>query len=124
MTIKPTISDPTRLSVVMLHPEHRSHLPSVLIEGDKKSLKHLAQLILKVVADDDCGRGFGPGSDMFTAYSEMGLYFHRLPCVNGAMGRTDMNAAKIAAANILRRKRQLARATKRSTPHRRTSPER
>ncbi len=114
---------PTKLSVVMLHPTHRSYLPSVLIEGDKTSLQYLAKLILKVANDDDCGRGFDGRSALFTSFTEMGLYFHRLPCVHGELGGPEKSAQQVAAANIQRGKRQLSRAKQRPTPRKRASPE-
>jgi len=113
--------EPTVLSVVMLPPEHRSYRPSVCVEGDKKSLRWLATLILEIANGDDCGRGFDPDSALFTAYSELGLYFHRLPCMHGQLGGTDMSAEKVALANIRRQKKKLAVAKKKTTQRKRAS---
>ena len=64
--------------------------PDVLIEGSKKSLQALARVILAVAADEDCGYGFSPkaaGNAHFSKKSELGIYIHRLPCMNKRLSR-------------------------------------
>ena len=64
-------------------------VPSVLIEGNRWSLECLGRVILAAAADEDCGYGVsvsGPGSSYFTKQSELGIYIHRLPCINGKFG--------------------------------------
>ncbi len=97
----------SKLSVVMLHPTHKSYLPLVMIEGDKKSLKELARFLLKLADAVDCGRQMqprGPANGWFTAHSEMGLYIHRLPCANTLIGEKGTSAAEIGAKNTRQRK--------------------
>jgi hypothetical protein len=59
---------------------------TILIEGDKKSLLFLADLLLSQAVDPlDCGIGIsptGPGSAHFDAKSEYGIYVHALQCLN------------------------------------------
>ena len=52
------------------------------MEGSAATLKYLADLILAVVSDDDCGFQLDPRNKAFSKLSEFGLYIHRLPCVN------------------------------------------
>jgi len=69
--------------------ENEGGVPSVLIEGNKHSLKCFANVILSVLEDEDCGYGVspvGPGSAYFSPTSPMGVYIHRLPCVNELIG--------------------------------------
>jgi hypothetical protein len=58
--------------------------PSIVIEGDKNSLLFLADLLLSQATDPlDCGIEIsptGPGSAVFNAKSEYGIYVHALPC--------------------------------------------
>lgn len=72
------------LAIRML-PSVGPEAPSVLIEGDRRSLEFLAALLLAVASDEDCGYGIQPGgagSAHFAANTELGIYLHRLPCVN------------------------------------------
>lgn len=104
----PVVQTNSKLSIVLLHPSRRSDIPSVLIEGTRRSLQQLAKLIAEVAKADDCGRQLsprGPGSDWFTEYSEMGLYIHRLPCANWEVGEKGMTVAEIAGKNARRAKR-------------------
>jgi len=62
-------------------PEDPTH---VLIEGDKNAFKFLARLFEAHAEADDCGFSLGPncaGSARFKKGSSLGLYLHRLPCV-------------------------------------------
>jgi hypothetical protein len=57
---------------------------TVLIEGDRRSLTFLGEVLRAVAADDsDCGYSLGPraaGSAHFEADSPLGVYVHALPC--------------------------------------------
>ena len=71
---------PMKLSVVLLHPRHKSQRPFAMIEGDKASLELLAKVIHAAANRDDCGFHIGPGNLYFTECSELGLFLHRVPC--------------------------------------------
>jgi len=63
-------------------PEDKSY---ILIEGDKAAFHFLSDLFA-AHADFDMDCGFfiapnGPGSARFKKGSKLGLYLHRLPCV-------------------------------------------
>jgi hypothetical protein len=67
----------------------KGDLGSILIEGNKAGLEYIANLILAVAGDEDCGYGLsplGPGSAAFGEDAPLGIYIHRLPCVNAALG--------------------------------------
>jgi len=56
----------------------------VLIEGDKAAFKFLARLFDAQAEADDCGFQIHPrcaGKARFKKGSSLGLYLHRLPCV-------------------------------------------
>jgi hypothetical protein len=56
----------------------------VLIEGDKAAFKFLARLFEAHATADDCGFQMAPnnaGNARFKKGSSLGLYLHRLPCV-------------------------------------------
>ena len=56
----------------------------VLIEGDKAAFRFLARLFDAHAQADDCGFQIGPkcaGKARFKKGSSLGLYLHRLPCV-------------------------------------------
>lgn len=64
------------------------HLPKdstyVLIEGDKTAFEFLGRLFLAHARGEDCGFHISPhcaGSALFSKEAELGLYLHRLPCV-------------------------------------------
>jgi hypothetical protein len=107
---------PMKLSAVMLHPSHRSYAPQVLIEGDRASLEHLGKIILAVAKGDYCYFHLEPrgaGSLYFSECSELGLYFHRLPCDNAQVGEKPLSAAEVAAKNSRRKKPYARKATPR-----------
>ena len=57
---------------------------TVLIEGTSESLKFLADILLALTDDEDCGIQFSPkgaGMAWFAKDSQLGIYLHRLPCV-------------------------------------------
>ncbi|MEZ5404449.1 MAG: hypothetical protein R2729_32520 [Bryobacteraceae bacterium] len=59
---------------------------SVEIEGDAETLRYLGRLFL-AQADypADCGFGLSPrsgGYALFSANAEVGIYIHRLPCMD------------------------------------------
>ena len=57
---------------------------TILIEGDRRSLAFLGDVLRAVGADDDdCGYSLGPkaaGSVHFVPDSPFGVYIHALPC--------------------------------------------
>ena len=61
-------------------------VPTVLIEGDVLSLRFLGQMILAQAEFPlDCGYGIsprGPGKAVFSPKAELGIYVHRLPCMD------------------------------------------
>jgi hypothetical protein len=62
-------------------PEDKSY---VLIEGNKAAFQFLRDLFAAHVDDDDCGFQIapnGPGNAFFKKGSKLGLYLHRLPCL-------------------------------------------
>jgi hypothetical protein len=62
--------------------EDRSY---VLIEGDRKAFKFLSDLFHAHARGKDCGFHIAPraaGSAFFKKSSELGLYLHRLPCLD------------------------------------------
>jgi hypothetical protein len=78
-------SDPgVALTLKLLRPAGQdSGRALLLIEGDKRSLLFLADLLLAQAADPlDCGFQLVKSDDslFFTADSEYGLYIHALPC--------------------------------------------
>ena len=56
------------------------------IEGDAFSLRFLGRLILAQAEFPlDCGYGISPrgaGNILFSAQAELGIYIHRLPCMD------------------------------------------
>ena len=75
-----------QLTTRMLPPECDGDVPSVEIEGDARSLEYLGKLILAQAAFDmDCGYGISPkggGSAFFGGAAGVGIYIHRLPCMD------------------------------------------
>ena len=63
-------------------PEDKSY---VLIEGDQAAFRWLSDLFAAHAEfDKDCGFQIapnGPGNARFTKGSKLGLYLHRLPCM-------------------------------------------
>jgi hypothetical protein len=58
---------------------------TVLIEGDSTSLKFLAHVLLALTDEKDCGCEFSPkgaGRAWFSKDARLGLYLHRLPCID------------------------------------------
>jgi hypothetical protein len=69
-----------KLTVKQL-PEDKSY---VLIEGDKAAFQFLSNLFAAHAEDEDCGFQIapnGPGNAFFKKGSKLGLYLHRLPCL-------------------------------------------
>ncbi len=65
-------------------------VPMIEIEGDAESLRFLGRLIL-AQADFplDCGYGISPqgaGRIVFSANAELGIYIHRIPCMDQEQG--------------------------------------
>jgi hypothetical protein len=57
---------------------------TVLIEGNAKSLKFLAHILLALTDEKSCGVEFSPkgaGRAWFAKNAQLGIYLHRLPCV-------------------------------------------
>jgi hypothetical protein len=57
---------------------------TVLIEGTSNSLRFLAQILLALTEEQDCGFQLSPrgaGSAWFAKDAELGIYLHRLPCI-------------------------------------------
>ena len=72
----------SNLRLSLLTDDEDGGRPWVLIEGPKRAL-HLLADILKAVAEDQADDGFqmapdGPGSFHFSPQSEFGVYIHRL----------------------------------------------
>jgi len=62
-------------------PEDESY---VLIEGNKAAFQFLSDLFAAHAQDEDCGFQIapnGPGNAFFKKGSKLGLYLHRLPCL-------------------------------------------
>lgn len=62
----------------------------ILIEGDRLAFEFLGKLFLAHARAEDCGceisprgAGSGAGNAFFSKTARLGLYLHRLPCVNG-----------------------------------------
>ena len=58
---------------------------TVLIEGSSISLKFLAQILLALIEEEDCGFQLSPGlvgNLWFGKDAKLGIYLHRLPCVS------------------------------------------
>jgi len=57
--------------------------PTVLIEGDALSLEYFGKWVLAQAGFQlDCGVGIGPWGRSFDERAEVGIYVHRLPCMN------------------------------------------
>ena len=81
-----------------------AQLPDVLLEGSKASLEYLAEVILAAASDEDCGYGLsqkGPGSAGFSKNADLGIYIHRLPCVNQKVGGKPFSAVTIPLSKLL-----------------------
>ena len=93
------------MTTKLIAPERgTADLPSVLLEGSKASLENLAEVILAVANDDDCGYGLspkGPGSAGFSKNADLAIYIHRLPCVNQKVGGKPFSAATIPLSRLL-----------------------
>ena len=64
--------------------------PYILVEGDKASFKFLSDLFDAHARDEGCGFQLapnGPGSAFFKRGSRLGLYLHRLPCINKKLSK-------------------------------------
>ena len=58
---------------------------TVLLEGDSEALEFLALVLLAHIEEHDDGFQIGPrgpGSVFFTPQSTLGIYVHRLPCID------------------------------------------
>jgi hypothetical protein len=81
-----TAADTIRFKIVPLDED-----PSyVLIEGDKNAFKFLSHVFSAHAEADDCGFDLHPkaaGNLWFKKGSKLGLYLHRLPCVEKRLGR-------------------------------------
>ena len=57
--------------------------PMVLIEGDALSLEYFGKWVLAQAGFLlDCGVGIGPRGRSFDQRAEVGIYVHRVPCMN------------------------------------------
>ncbi len=60
---------------------------TILLEGEREALEFLGNLLLAQARFElDCGFQIGPhgaGCALFTEESNMGIYIHRLPCIDG-----------------------------------------
>jgi hypothetical protein len=79
-----------QLTTRIIPPESQENdVPTIIIEGDAVSLEYLGKLILAQVAFPlDCGYGISPkgaGNAFFKKGSEVGIYFHRLPCMGDGL---------------------------------------
>ena len=75
-----TAPDTIKFTVKQL-PKHKG---MVLIEGDKAAFEFLGELFKAHARAEDCGFDIGPksaGRARFKKGSTLGLYLHRLPCV-------------------------------------------
>jgi hypothetical protein len=73
-------SDTIKFTIKPLQ-EDRSY---ILIEGDKAAFVFLSRLFAAHAQAEDCGFDIGPkcaGNAFFNRGSKLGLYLHRLPCV-------------------------------------------
>ena len=68
-------------------------MPTLIIEGDASSLEYLGRLILSQAKYDlDCGYGIDPkgaGSAFFTEQAAVGIYIHRLPCMDTSLAESE-----------------------------------
>ena len=68
-------------------PPESEGVPTLVIEGDAQSLEYLAKVILAQARFPlDCGYGIDPkgaGNAFFSPKAEVGIYIHRLPCMDG-----------------------------------------
>ena len=86
-----------KLTTRLLPAISKNDVPVVEIEGDALSLEYLAKLISAQAAFPlDCGYGIAPrgaGNVFFKKGSTIGIYIHRLPCMDEAVetGRTENN---------------------------------
>lgn len=81
------------LRTTMLKVEE-GNTPVLLIEGDRRSLTFLAEVILAQASFSEVDCGFeispgGPGSSFFDPRSTVGVYIHSLPCQNALAGGSD-----------------------------------
>lgn len=76
------------LNLRVLQPERPDLSPTLLIEGDRRALLFLADLILAQAADSlDCGFQITfPAPNFFGENGECGLYLHALPCPHTQAG--------------------------------------
>jgi hypothetical protein len=75
-----------KLKTHLVSPESNGgDAPTVVIEGDELSLEYLGRLILaQAKYRYDCGFGISPksaGNVFFKSGARIGLYIHRLPCL-------------------------------------------
>ena len=73
----------------LIKPSDGDFEPVVLVEGDKATLECLGNIFLAVANDEDCGFFLSSkrkGSSLFRKNASVGIYIHRLPCVNQLMG--------------------------------------
>ena len=57
---------------------------TALIEGTSNSLRFLAQILLALTEEQECGFQLSPrgaGTAWFAKDAQLGLYLHRLPCI-------------------------------------------
>ena len=78
------------LTTRTIPPLSAGDVPMIEIEGDAEALRFLGRLIL-AQADFplDCGYGISPrgaGRIVFSANAELGIYIHRLPCMDQDQG--------------------------------------
>lgn len=77
----PRLYNGIQLTLKILPADDGEAKPTVLVEGDRRALLFLADLILAQVADElDCGFHLSPSWRGFSGKSDCGLYVHSLPC--------------------------------------------
>jgi hypothetical protein len=86
---KPSINDVIdRFPRKVKHPKltvRKLNRNTVLIEGASESLKFLAHILLALANEEGCGFQLSPkgtGMAWFAKDSQLGIYLHRLPCVD------------------------------------------
>ena len=80
---------------------------AVLIEGDALSLEYFGKWVLVQAGFlPDCGVGISPkgaGSAFFNKHAEVGIYIHRLPCLNPIVSK---KSSKSGRTKIMRAKQK------------------
>ena len=103
-----------RFMTGLIKPSDGDFEPVVLVEGDKATLECLGNIFLAVANDEDCGFFLSPkreGSSLFVKKASVGIYIHRLPCVNQLMGGKSRSPV-IGSRKLTKLYRDLVGATK------------